>query len=177
MHLKLCWVCRAFLHLTSWKCVPIDCNHTSIVDFYVLSLLRLGIYTSGKGSSAVGLTASVMRDPETRDMVLESGSYVFYCMVWLVYGIVPHYDYACGSEDENRICVVLRYDVMCYRQHSGNWKPLLKENYLVHLCNFVSYLFLLYFATQARWCCRIMASAASMSLIRWLNLYYVCIIL
>ncbi len=37
--------------------------------------LTLGIYTSGKGSSAVGLTASVMRDPETRDMVLESGIY------------------------------------------------------------------------------------------------------
>ena len=35
-----------------------------------------GIYTSGKGSSAVGLTASVVRDPETRDMVLESGALV-----------------------------------------------------------------------------------------------------
>lgn len=33
-----------------------------------------GIYTSGKGSSAVGLTASVIKDPETRDMVLESGN-------------------------------------------------------------------------------------------------------
>jgi DNA replicative helicase MCM subunit Mcm2 (Cdc46/Mcm family) len=32
-----------------------------------------GIYTSGKGSSAVGLTASVVRDEETRDTVLESG--------------------------------------------------------------------------------------------------------
>ena len=37
------------------------------------SRITTGIYTSGKGSSAVGLTASVMRDPETRDMVLESG--------------------------------------------------------------------------------------------------------
>ncbi len=35
-----------------------------------------GIYTSGKGSSAVGLTASVVRDPETRDLVLESGALV-----------------------------------------------------------------------------------------------------
>jgi DNA replication licensing factor MCM4 len=35
-----------------------------------------GIYTSGKGSSAVGLTASVVRDPDTRDMVLESGALV-----------------------------------------------------------------------------------------------------
>ena len=35
--------------------------------------INAGIYTSGKGSSAVGLTASVIRDPETKDMVLESG--------------------------------------------------------------------------------------------------------
>jgi DNA replication licensing factor MCM4 len=36
----------------------------------------LSVYTSGKGSSAVGLTASVVRDPETRDLVLESGALV-----------------------------------------------------------------------------------------------------
>ena len=35
-----------------------------------------GIYTSGKGSSAVGLTASVVRDPESKEMVLESGALV-----------------------------------------------------------------------------------------------------
>jgi len=43
---------------------------------YVHKLSPRGIYTSGKGSSAVGLTASVVRDPETRDMVLESGALV-----------------------------------------------------------------------------------------------------
>lgn len=43
---------------------------------YVHKLTPRGIYTSGKGSSAVGLTASVMRDPETNDMVLESGALV-----------------------------------------------------------------------------------------------------
>ncbi len=43
---------------------------------YVHKLTPRGIYTSGKGSSAVGLTASVVRDPETRDMVLESGALV-----------------------------------------------------------------------------------------------------
>ncbi|KAG2392055.1 hypothetical protein C9374_013540 [Naegleria lovaniensis] len=35
-----------------------------------------GIYTSGKGSSAVGLTAYVTKDPDSGDMVLESGALV-----------------------------------------------------------------------------------------------------
>ena len=43
---------------------------------YVHKLSARGVYTSGKGSSAVGLTASVVRDPETRDLVLESGALV-----------------------------------------------------------------------------------------------------
>ena len=43
---------------------------------YVHKITPRGIYTSGKGSSAVGLTASVIRDPETKDNVLESGALV-----------------------------------------------------------------------------------------------------
>lgn len=42
----------------------------------VHSLAPRGIYTSGKGSSAVGLTAYVTRDPDTRQLVLESGALV-----------------------------------------------------------------------------------------------------
>ncbi|TMW58037.1 hypothetical protein Poli38472_013511 [Pythium oligandrum] len=43
---------------------------------YVHKLSPRSIYTSGKGSSAVGLTASIVRDMETGDLVLESGALV-----------------------------------------------------------------------------------------------------
>ena len=43
---------------------------------YVHRIAPRGVYTSGKGSSAVGLTAYVSRDPETRQLVLESGALV-----------------------------------------------------------------------------------------------------
>jgi DNA replication licensing factor MCM4 len=35
-----------------------------------------GVYTSGKGSSAVGLTAYIRKDPQTGDTILESGALV-----------------------------------------------------------------------------------------------------
>ena len=35
-----------------------------------------GIYTSGKGSSAVGLTVYITRDVETKEIILESGALV-----------------------------------------------------------------------------------------------------
>jgi len=43
---------------------------------YVHKVAPRGIYTSGKGSSAVGLTAYITKDPDTRDLVLESGALV-----------------------------------------------------------------------------------------------------
>lgn len=39
---------------------------------YVYNLVPRSQYTSGKGSSAVGLTAYVMKDPETRQLVLQT---------------------------------------------------------------------------------------------------------
>jgi DNA replication licensing factor MCM4 len=38
---------------------------------YVYNLVPRSQYTSGKGSSAVGLTAYVTKDPETRQLVLQ----------------------------------------------------------------------------------------------------------
>lgn len=43
---------------------------------YVHKLAPRGIYTSGKGSSAVGLTAYITRDTDTNQLVLESGALV-----------------------------------------------------------------------------------------------------
>ncbi|GAA5872937.1 hypothetical protein JCM1840_005892 [Sporobolomyces johnsonii] len=43
---------------------------------YVHKIAPRGVYTSGKGSSAVGLTAYVTRDPDSKQLVLESGALV-----------------------------------------------------------------------------------------------------
>ncbi|CAL8096807.1 unnamed protein product [Calicophoron daubneyi] len=43
---------------------------------YVYRLTPRGQYTSGKGSSAVGLTAFVTKDPETRQLTLQTGALV-----------------------------------------------------------------------------------------------------
>jgi len=43
---------------------------------YVHKIAPRGIYTSGKGSSAVGLTVYITKDPETKETVLESGALV-----------------------------------------------------------------------------------------------------
>ncbi|OTB03791.1 hypothetical protein M426DRAFT_59877 [Hypoxylon sp. CI-4A] len=43
---------------------------------YISKVAPRGVYTSGRGSSGVGLTAAVMRDPVTEEMILEGGALV-----------------------------------------------------------------------------------------------------
>lgn len=43
---------------------------------FVEKVSPIAVYTSGKGSSAAGLTASVIRDPATRNFVMEGGAMV-----------------------------------------------------------------------------------------------------
>ncbi|XP_063539296.1 DNA replication licensing factor Mcm5 [Cydia strobilella] len=43
---------------------------------FVEKVSPIGVYTSGKGSSAAGLTASVIRDPGSRNFVMEGGAMV-----------------------------------------------------------------------------------------------------
>uniref|UniRef100_A0A1I8F9E6 DNA replication licensing factor MCM5 n=1 Tax=Macrostomum lignano TaxID=282301 RepID=A0A1I8F9E6_9PLAT len=56
---------------------------TSTYCFWAIQLLKfvekcapIAVYTSGKGSSAAGLTASVIRDPSSRGFVMEGGAMV-----------------------------------------------------------------------------------------------------
>lgn len=43
---------------------------------YVARIAPRGLYTSGKGTTAAGLTAAVLRDPDTGTMILEAGALV-----------------------------------------------------------------------------------------------------
>ncbi|CAD6188497.1 unnamed protein product [Caenorhabditis auriculariae] len=43
---------------------------------FVEQVSPIGVYTSGKGSSAAGLTASVIRDPTSRSFIMEGGAMV-----------------------------------------------------------------------------------------------------
>ena len=49
---------------------------------YVHKLAPRGVYTSGKGSSAVGLTAYVTRDPDSKQLVLERYDPTIFLGLW-----------------------------------------------------------------------------------------------
>lgn len=43
---------------------------------HIINVAPRGVYTTGKGSSGVGLTAAVQKDQVTNEMVLEGGALV-----------------------------------------------------------------------------------------------------
>lgn len=54
---------------------------------HIINVAPRGVYTTGKGSSGVGLTAAVQRDPVTNEMVLEGGALVRIICMLLLYSI------------------------------------------------------------------------------------------
>ncbi len=75
-HLNLFSICNLFCSIIRSEINILLCGDPgtskSQLLQYVYNLVPRGQYTSGKGSSAVGLTAYITKDPETKQLVLQT---------------------------------------------------------------------------------------------------------
>jgi DNA replication licensing factor MCM6 len=78
---------------------------------YVASFMPRAIYTSGKASSAAGLTASVVKDEETGEFTIEAGALMLADNVRYGFFFVALYDYGFKTLAQG-ICCIDEFDKM-----------------------------------------------------------------
>lgn len=80
---------------------------------HIINVAPRGVYTTGKGSSGVGLTAAVQKDPVTNEMVLEGGALVIQTLLFLLcLQQLIHFDqekllFGCYGHDRDTVSQVL----------------------------------------------------------------------
>jgi hypothetical protein len=82
---------------------------------YVVSFLPRAVYTSGKASSAAGLTASVVRDADTGEFNIEAGALMLADNVCVDCGVaerVKHTDKLLAMVNAQGICCIDEFDKM-----------------------------------------------------------------